>query len=208
MTIHCSLIRGLGAISIALLATISIAVAAPSNGGEKLVPKPLAISLGAPFNDHAILQRDMKVPVWGWSEPGTKVTVSFKEQKVSATAGKDGKWVAELAKLKASFEPAEMTITEAGGKTVTLKNILVGEVWMASGQSNMQWICGKSSSSKLAKECGERCEKEGLKVSPIREFRINSVTSQLHPIERATGAWKDGDYMNHSAIAFAFSVKL
>lgn len=208
MTIHCSLIRGLGAISIALLATISIAVAAPSNGGEKLVPKPLAISLGAPFNDHAILQRDMKVPVWGWSEPGTKVTVSFKGQKVSATADKDGKWVAELAKLKASFEPAEMTITEAGGKTVTLKNILVGEVWMASGQSNMQWICGKSSSSKLAKEFAERCEKEGLKVSPIREFRINSVTSQLHPIERATGAWKDGDYMNHSAIAFAFSVKL
>ena len=132
MTIRLHLIRSLSALSailaITLLAASPMAVAAPKKGAEKPEPKPLAIPLGAPFNDNAILQRDMEVPVWGWSKPGTKVTVSFKGQKVTATAGKDGKWMAKLGKLKASFEPAEMTIAEAGGKTVTLKNILVGEV--------------------------------------------------------------------------------
>ena len=81
----------------------------------------------------------MKVPVWGWSKPGTKVTVEFADQKKTAVAGKDGKWMLELDEMKASAEPAEMVITEKGGKTETLKNILVGEVWMASGQSNMRW---------------------------------------------------------------------
>ena len=103
----------------------------------------LAIELGAPFRDNAVLQREMKVPVWGWSKPGTTVTVEFAGQKKSATAGKDGKWMVELDPLKASFEPAEMKITESTGKAVTLKNILVGEVWFASGQSNMQWPAEK-----------------------------------------------------------------
>lgn len=208
MSIRRTLTQGLGALSIALLAASPMAVAAPKKGAEKPEPKPLSILLGAPFNDHAILQRDMEVPVWGWSKPGSKVTVSFKGQKVGATAGKDGKWVARLARMEASFEPAEMIIAEQGGETIALKNILVGEVWMASGQSNMQWTCTKSSCNKLAREFAERCEKEGLKVNPIREFRVNSVTSQLHPIEKATGEWRDGDYMNHSAIAFAFAEKL
>ena len=103
-------------------------------------PRELTLQLGAPFHDHAVLQRGMTVPVWGWSKPGTTVTVEFAGQKVSATAGKDGKWMAELKDLKASFKPAELVISEAGGKKETLTDILVGEVWMASGQSNMQWM--------------------------------------------------------------------
>ena len=70
-----------------------------------------AVELGAPFADQAILQRDMKVPVWGWAEPGVKVTVSFLGQKKEAVAGKDGKWMLKLEPLKASFEPAAMTVT-------------------------------------------------------------------------------------------------
>lgn len=197
-------------LSLGFLATlISLTPSAEgANVPEASVRPTPAIQMGAPFGDHAILQRDMEVPVWGWSKPGTKVTVSFKGKKVNATAGKDGKWVAQLAKLDASFEPAEMIIAEEGGKTVTLKNILVGEVWMASGQSNMQWTCTKSSCNKLATQFAQRCKSEGLKVNPIREFRIDSVTSQLHPIEKATGIWKDGDYLDYSAIAFAFAEKL
>lgn len=59
-------------------------------------PRQLAIELGAPFRDNAILQRAMAVPVWGWSKPGTKVTVEFAGQKKTATAGEDGKWMARL----------------------------------------------------------------------------------------------------------------
>ncbi|MBL7134755.1 MAG: hypothetical protein ISS78_11700, partial [Phycisphaerae bacterium] len=125
----------------------------------------------------------------------------FAGQKKSATAGKDGKWVLKLDPLTASAAPQEMVITESAGKQITLKNILVGEVWMASGQSNMQWKVLKSSCNKL------RVKTAG-KVAPIREFEVTSVYSALHPIERATGSWKNGDYTNYSAIAFAFAHKL
>jgi len=172
--------------------------------GPADAPKP-AIELGAPFVDNAILQRKMPVPVWGWRRPGAKVTVEFAGQKKTATAGKDGKWMLRLDPLKASGDPAEMVITESTGKKVTLKNILVGEVWMASGQSNMQWKVAKSKCAKLATELS--AETEG-KVAPIREFQVTSVTSQLHPIEKATGSWKDGSYRDYSAIAFAFAHKL
>ncbi|MBL7220078.1 MAG: hypothetical protein ISS69_08185, partial [Phycisphaerae bacterium] len=160
-----------------------------------------AIELGALFADNAILQRQMKVPVWGWSKPGTKIRVEFAGQKKTAAAGKDGKWMLQLDQLKASFEPAEMVISDNAGKTVTLKNILVGEVWVASGQSNMQWKVAKSSCNKLS-------VKAKGNVAPIREFEVTSVYSAPHPIERATGSWKNGEYTNYSAIAFAFAHKL
>ena len=196
-----------------LLVTPSVYAA----GAPEVAPSPKqAIQLGAPFCDNAVLQRDMEVPVWGWSKPGTVVTVAFVPrpgsgqagQTVTATAGQDGKWVAKLAKLKASFEPADMVITENAGTKVVLKNILVGEVWLASGQSNMQWTSNKSSCNKLAEALLEDCKAKGMTVNPIREFRVNSVTSQLHPIEKATGAWRDGDYLDYSAIAFAFAENL
>ncbi|KPK51180.1 MAG: hypothetical protein AMK72_00355 [Planctomycetes bacterium SM23_25] len=160
-----------------------------------------AIELGAPFADNAILQRQVPVPVWGWSKPGAKVTVEFAGQKKTATAGKDGKWMLELDELEASFEPREMVVSDNKGKQVVIKNILVGEVWLASGQSNMQWTVQKSSCNQL------RVEAKG-NVAPIREFEVTSVFAMLHPIERANGAWKNGGYNNYSAIAFAFAHKL
>lgn len=177
--------------------------AAPAAEAEG--PRKLSVELGAPFHDHAVLQRGMAVPVWGWSTPGTTVTIEFAGQKATTTAGADGKWTAELGALKASFEPAEMVIREQGGETETLTNLLVGEVWMASGQSNMQWTAAKSSVSKLAQELA--AETAG-KVAPVREFQVSSVTAQLHPIKKATGAWKNGNYSDYSAIAFAFAYKL
>jgi len=163
-----------------------------------------AISLGAPFSDNAVFQRDMPVPVWGWSKPGTRVSVEFAGQKKSATTGAGGRWVVELDPLTASFAPAEMIVTANAGSKAVLKNILVGEVWMASGQSNMQWKVGKSTCARLAAELP--LARGG--VAPIREFEVTSVTSQLHPIKKATGVWKDGSYNDYSAIAFAFAYKL
>jgi len=184
--------------------TVAVLLSAfAANGAEEAAkPKP-AIELGAPFGDNAVLQREMKVPVWGWSKPGAKITVQFAGQKKTAAAGKDGKWMLQLDKLKASFKPGEMVVSDNAGKKVILKNILVGEVWMASGQSNMQWKVQKSSCNKLKVEAvGDG------KVAPIREFEVTSVYAALHPIERATGPWKNGDYGDYSAIAFAFAHKL
>ena len=194
---------GVAAGAVLLFSSLTINAAAPS--AEPAAPRELAIKLGAPFCDNAVLQRGMTVPVWGWSKPGTKVSVEFAGQKSTAAAGKNGKWTVELKDLKASFKPAELVIREKGGKTETLKNILVGEVWLASGQSNMQWKVGKCNVGKLAAEL--TTETEG-KVAPIREFEVTSVTAQLFPIEKASGSWNNGDYSDCSAIAFAFAHKL
>jgi len=162
-----------------------------------------ALELGAPFADHAVLQRQLPVPVWGWSKPGTEVTVEFAGQKQSATAAENGKWTLSLAPLEASAEPRPMTIAEKGGESRTLNDLLVGEVWMASGQSNMQWIASKSSVQNLIDALKAKGE-----TPPIREFEITSVYAALHPVERATGAWKVNDYGNYSAVAFAFALKI
>lgn len=162
-----------------------------------------ALELGAPFADNAVLQRELPVPVWGWSKPGTEVTVEFAGQKHSAKAGENGKWMLKLDALTASAEPREMTITEKGGEAKALKNLLVGEVWMASGQSNMQWVASKSSAANIIAKLKEKGE-----TPPIREFEITSVYAALHPIERATGAWKVNDYGNYSAVAFSFALKV
>ncbi|MBT8037920.1 MAG: hypothetical protein KJO21_10285 [Verrucomicrobiae bacterium] len=193
-------IISLTSVAAVLFTTITSAFAAPAAKAEG--SRALAIQLGAPFHDHAVLQRGMNVPIWGWSQPGTKVTVEFAGQKSTVTAGADGKWVAELKDLKASFEPATLVIREHGGKTETLNDILVGEVWLASGQSNMQWTTGKSKVAQLADAF--KSSNVG-KVAPIREFQVSSVTSQLHPIKKASGSWKRGNYNDYSAIAFAFA---
>ena len=96
-----------------------------------------------------------------------------------------------------------MTISEKNGETRTLKDLLVGEVWMASGQSNMQWIAGQSSVRNILANMKEKGE-----TPPIREFQVKSVYAAPHPIDRATGLWTVNDYANFSAVACAFALKI
>jgi hypothetical protein len=181
---------------------------AGDNAAVAVAPKR-AIELGATFADNMILQRDMDVPVWGWSKPGTKITVEFGQQKESATAGKDGKWMLKLKPLKASAVPAEMVISDSNGRKVVLVNVLVGEVWMASGQSNMQWIADKCDVAALLKRVDDRVKAGQEKQPIIREFGVTDVVSALHPIEHAAGAWSSGDAMGKfSAVATAFAYEL
>ncbi|MEW6156186.1 MAG: sialate O-acetylesterase [Verrucomicrobiota bacterium] len=95
------------------------------------------LKLPALFTDHMVLQQGQPVPVWGWADAGEKVTVQFGKQKVTTTAGPDGKWMVRLKKLKASASPA--TLKVSGHDTIEIQDVLVGEVWIASGQSNMEW---------------------------------------------------------------------
>ncbi|HEU5070799.1 MAG TPA: sialate O-acetylesterase [Verrucomicrobiae bacterium] len=92
------------------------------------------------FGDHMVLQRNVKVPVWGWADPGERVTVEFAGRRVSVSADKDGKWMVKLAPLNASSEGRELTVS--GRNTIVLKDVLVGEVWVCSGQSNMDFNLG------------------------------------------------------------------
>ena len=92
------------------------------------------------FSDNAVLQQQVEVPVWGTARDGESVTVEFQDQKVAATAV-DGKWMVRLRGLKAG---GPFTMTLKGDNTVVLKNLLVGEVWLCGGQSNMEWALSKS----------------------------------------------------------------
>ncbi len=195
--VNVSIMKHYKTISLVLAVLVSVL---PLSAGEAGKPP---IALGTPFTDNAILQCEMPVPVWGWSKPGETVTVEFAGQKKAATAGEGGKWMLELEPLKASADPAEMVVTEGSGAKRTLKNILVGEVWLASGQSNMQWLVSVADSMKIIMALKKKGEQP-----PIRECAVTDVFSSMHPIEHAAGEWKDGDYGKYSAIAFAFAHKL
>ena len=98
---------------------------------------PLAqadVKLPAIIGDNMVLQRAIDVPIWGWADPGEKVTVTLGDQSKSATACEKGKWMVRLDSIKEGG-PTKMTV--AGKNTITVENILIGEVWVCSGQSNM-----------------------------------------------------------------------
>lgn len=95
------------------------------------------VKLPSIIGSHMVLQRGVECPIWGWADPGEKVTVSFAGHHRSATAGKDGKWSVNLAAMKANAKGQTMTID--GNNSLKLDDILIGEVWLCSGQSNMEW---------------------------------------------------------------------
>lgn len=168
----------------------------------KTVP---VIELGAPFRDNAILQRDRELPIWGWSKPGTTVTVEFAGQKETAKAGTNGNWMLKLKPLQASAEPAEMLISSSEGPKVALKNLLVGEVWHACGQSNMEWSASRSLCASLAQDITRTKDEV-----PVRELRTDTV-SALYPQQKVTSeaGWKTSRMAgNFSALALAFAYEL
>lgn len=112
-----------------------------------LTPALLAdVSLPSIIGSNMVLQRDQDLPIWGWAEPGEDVTVTFGSVKLTAKGGDDGKWVVKLPAMKASSTPVEMTV--AGKNTLKIENIVVGEVWLCSGQSNMEWSVQASNNAK------------------------------------------------------------
>jgi len=93
------------------------------------------------FSDHMVLQRNQPVPVWGWADAGEEVTVEIAGQSLKTTADDNGKWRVDLASLSVG-DP--LTLVVEGKNRLERNDILVGEVWVCSGQSNMQWTLGAS----------------------------------------------------------------
>ncbi len=104
------------------------------------------VSLSSIFTDHMVLQRGKTAPVWGKAAAGEEVTVHFDDQTVSTTADQNGNWSANLAPLEASHEPESLTVK--GNNKLTINDVLVGEVWLGSGQSNMEWALSASDNAK------------------------------------------------------------
>lgn len=121
--------------------------------GLLLVTEVRAVEFAPMFNDGAVLQASLPVNVWGQAEPGSRVTVTFAGQEKSAVSDDKGRWQVQLDPLEPSTEPRTLSAT-AGTKAKVIGNVVVGEVWVASGQSNMVWPLAKSEGGRasLAKD--------------------------------------------------------
>jgi sialate O-acetylesterase len=129
--------------ALALITKLLVAcscVLACATAAEAIPELPLLHPL---FSDHMVLQRDVKVPIWGWATPGTKITVAFARQTKTAAAGPDGKWMVHLNRMAVSSEPRVITVTSSEkNQTISIQDVLVGDVWLCSGQSNMEMGIG------------------------------------------------------------------
>ena len=147
-------------------------------------PALAEVKLAAIFSDYMVLQRDMAMPVWGTADPGEKVTVTFDGQSQNATADAKGKWKVSLSKHKAGG-PFEMTVS--GTNTLTVKDVYVGEVWLCSGQSNMDMTVAKEDRN----WCGVNNEAEEVAAANyplIREFKVKLKMAD-EPQEDVKGQW-------------------
>ncbi len=170
---------------------LSVNAAEPSTP-DSFKPAPL-------FRDHAVLQRNKPVPVWGRAVPGTKVVVEFKGHRVSATADASGRWEARLPAMPAGAEPADLTITTAD-KTVILHDVVVGDVWLCSGQSNMEW--------KVSEVTNAEAEISAADFPLIREFRTPLAAKEIPQTELAKGDWapcSPKTVKSFSAVAYFFA---
>ena len=159
------------------------------------------------FQDNMVLQRQMSVPVWGKADPGESVTVEFAGQSVKTQAGKDGKWMVRLSAMKENAQGSVLVI-KGKDNTITLKNVLVGEVWLASGQSNMEMPMWTDKPRWRAID-GDKHVKAGANKL-IRISTVKKNWSQL-PEESCTMKWEElnaENGLNFSATAFYFARKL
>jgi len=161
------------------------------------------LELASPFTDNAVLQCEMKVPVWGWGKPGSEITVSFAGQERKTTTNSNGSWRVDLEPLTASSEPQALIVKDASGASITRNKLLVGEVWLASGQSNMDWLAGKSNVGTIARDLAKN-------QIPIREYLVDTGSS-IFPCSRADSkaGWQGPESAGgFSALALAFAVEI
>ncbi len=163
------------------------------------------VVLSSIISNGMVLQRGVKAPVWGWADAGEEVTVEFGGQVKKAMPGPDRKWMVELDPLEASATPRSMTIS--GKNKILLENILVGEVWIAAGQSNMDWTFHQIAPAE--REFAESQKENSL----IRAFHVDKNLKAGIPMDDTPGVWKNAAQMvagpsSVSAVGFFFALDL
>jgi sialate O-acetylesterase len=159
-----------------------------------------AVKLPAIFGENMVLQQQQPVPVWGWANANEQVTVEFAGQKKSVTAGANGKWMLKLDPLKASATPAVFKVSASN--VIALDNVVVGEVWFASGQSNMEWPVAASDNFEK--------EKVEAKWPLIRHFRAPK-NFKSSPQDDVSAKWElttPESIGGQSAVAYFFGRRI
>jgi len=167
------------------------------------------------FSNMMVLQQGQEVPVWGKGKAGAEISVSFAGQTKTSTVAEDGSWQLSLAPLSASKENREMSIS-MGEEQQTITNVLVGEVWLCSGQSNMEFTLGHL--SRNAREPADqpvadyvKNETETASDPLLRHFKVNNTTSPFEPLSNVKGTWissNPASNMNFSGTAYFFGKEL
>lgn len=155
------------------------------------------VKLPAIFSHNMILQQEVAAPVWGKADPGEKVTVSGFGQSVSTVADEHGKWRVKLAPMSVDNLPP-MTLTVSGKNSITITNVLVGEVWLASGQSNMQMA--------LRNVTNAAAEMAAANYPDVRTFAVRRRGAS-EPIDEFEGEWivaTPGGVERFSAVPYFF----
>jgi sialate O-acetylesterase len=138
------------------------------------------LKLPAIFGSHMVLQQDSDLPVWGWADPGEQVTVSMADVSMEATVNSEGKWMVKLPKMDMLRDGQTLTVRGSSGDELIFEDVLIGEVWICSGQSNMQWTV---ISSNNAKE-----ESANANYPEIRYFEVKKEFS-YEPESDLNGKW-------------------
>ncbi|MFM8905511.1 MAG: sialate O-acetylesterase [Verrucomicrobiota bacterium] len=136
--------------------------------------------LAAPISDHMVLQRGKPVAVWGFADAGEKVSVEFGGQSKQAVADGEGRWIVRLDAMEASARPRTLVATGKEGRRIEVKDVLVGEVWLGSGQSNMAMTVQSSNAFEQ--------EKAAADLPLIRHFKESSGPADK-PQPEGKGSW-------------------
>ena len=194
-------------ISLLRVSVMAIAVAA----GLFAATSHADVRLTKAFTDNAVLQRDVPVKVWGYADAGEDVTVKFNGQEVKTTAGENGKWMVELQAMPARNDGSDLVV--AGKNEIVLKNVVVGEVWICSGQSNMEMPLS-SWNQILPNGCGRlACTTEEL-IGDFSFIRFNRVYHELAASEKEdfnSPGWlecKNAVQKDCTAAGFHFAMRL
>ncbi len=159
------------------------------------------VRLPAIFSDNMVLQREMEIPVWGWADAGETVTITLGDQEVQATANDKGEFSARLAAMDVGGGKLELKVAGSASE-VTCSNVLIGEVWLASGQSNMEWAVQRADNADEEIEAADHPE--------IRLFQIPHVVSGT-PQDDVNATWKECSpetIRGFSAVAYYFGREL
>jgi len=173
-----------------------------------LAPAALAMAIGlnsyadvklpAVLSDNMVIQQDKPIPVWGWADPGEAITVTLEGQKVTGTADDKGNFLVKLNPIKAAADAKPIEMTVAGKNSITIKNILAGEVWVCSGQSNMGYTFSAAHNASVE---GPKADKP-----TIRLFKVPLKTA-LTPQKDVQGKWElctPESVKNFTAVGYFF----
>lgn len=157
------------------------------------------VRLPALFSSHMVLQQRSKTPIWGWAEPGEKITVrgSWQEEGAAVAADRDGRWMVSIETPPAG---GPFTLTVKGQNSQVFEDVMVGEVWICSGQSNMAWTMRKTGADLSV----------AATAPDIRLFQVEK-TCALRPASDCRGVWKRGTpdaVADFSAVAYFFGRRL